>query len=127
MERKEDDDTPEEWPSSPYQVLQQISEEAVRVAGEALQIVYLGSWNVQPSGPGHRRSQSEVVTGLHRRNNSFQRWKSNVQRALRWGNSYQERNGYSAFNPEVLANQKRQWYELHSKALVSCLDLERNC
>ncbi|XP_057483036.1 LOW QUALITY PROTEIN: uncharacterized protein LOC130769798 [Actinidia eriantha] len=117
MERKEDDVTPEEWPTSPYQVLQQISEEAVRVAGEALQSVYLSSSNIQPPGQGHRRSQSEVVTGVHKHNNSFQRWKSNVQRALRWGNGYQEQNGYSAFNPEVLANQKRQWYELHSKAL----------
>ncbi|KAE9460746.1 hypothetical protein C3L33_07349, partial [Rhododendron williamsianum] len=120
MESKEDGDGTEEWPTSPYQVLQQISEEAFRAAGEAIQSVYLGSsLNNQPPGPepGHRRCQSEVLTGAeHRRSNSFQRWKSQMQRALRWGNNPREQSRCLAFNPEVLANQKRQWYQLHSKA-----------
>ncbi|XP_058197386.1 uncharacterized protein LOC131313219 isoform X1 [Rhododendron vialii] len=120
MESKEDGDGTEEWPTSPYQVLQQISEEAFRAAGEAIQSVYLGSsLNNQPPGPepGHRRCQSEILTGAeHRRSNSFQRWKSQMQRALRWGNNPREQSRCLAFNPEVLANQKRQWYQLHSKA-----------
>lgn len=123
MESKEDGDGTEEWPTSPYQVLQQISEEAFRAAGEAIQSVYLGSsLNNQPPGPepGHRRCQSEVLTGAeHRRSNSFQRWKSQMQRALRWGNNPREQSRCLAFNPEVLANQKRQWYQLHSKASVN--------
>ncbi|KAL6968131.1 hypothetical protein U1Q18_033934 [Sarracenia purpurea var. burkii] len=117
METKEDGDVPEEWrPSSPYQVLQHISEEAVRVAGEALQNVYTSYSNVQQSSPGHRRSRSEVLTTVYTRNNSFQRLKSQMQRALRWGNISREQNQRSVFNPEILANQKRQWYQLHSKA-----------
>ncbi|KAF7120865.1 hypothetical protein RHSIM_Rhsim13G0040500 [Rhododendron simsii] len=120
MESKENGDGTEEWPTSPYQVLQQISEEAFRAAGEAIQSVYLGSsLNNQLPGlePGHRRCQSEVLTGAeHRRSNSFQRWKSQMQRALRWGNNPREQGRCLAFNPEVLANQKRQWYQLHSKA-----------
>lgn len=113
METTEDGDMLEEWPTSPYRVLQHISEEAVRVAGDALQGVYLGnsSSKIHPSGPGHRRSHSEAVTGLHRRTNSFQKWKSQMQRTLRWGNTSREQ--CPPFNPEVLANQKRQWYRLH--------------
>uniref|UniRef100_F6HZS1 Uncharacterized protein n=1 Tax=Vitis vinifera TaxID=29760 RepID=F6HZS1_VITVI len=69
-------------------------------------------------GPGHKRSQSEVVTGKHRRSNSFHRWKSHMQRALRWGSNPQDQGSQSTFNPEILANQKRQWYQLHSKTPV---------
>ncbi|XP_059626112.1 uncharacterized protein LOC132269098 isoform X2 [Cornus florida] len=114
METKEDGDAQE---VSPYQVLQQISEEAVRVAGEKIQSVYSGSSNIPPLPPVHRRSQSEVLTAVHRRNNSFQRWKSQVQKALRWGSNLREPSCCSSFNPEVLANQKRQWYQFHSKTL----------
>ncbi|KAA8550691.1 hypothetical protein F0562_002375 [Nyssa sinensis] len=117
METKEHGDAQEDCSSSPYQVLQHISEEAVRVAGEALQSVYLGSSGIPPLAPGHRRSQSEVLTATDRRNNSFQKWKSQMQRALRWGNSSQEQSWRSSFNPEVLANQKRQWCQRHSKTL----------
>ncbi|KAL9228272.1 hypothetical protein vseg_003870 [Gypsophila vaccaria] len=81
MELKEDGDLYEERPSSPLWVLQQISEEAVRVANE-----YLGSANTSPAWQGHKRSQSEVYE-----NKKFN------------------------FNPEVLANQKRQWYQLHTQ------------
>ncbi|CAL5353570.1 unnamed protein product [Camellia sinensis] len=120
METKEDGDAQEEWPTSPYQVLQHISEEAVRVAGEAIQSVYVGCSpnNIQPSEPpGHRRSQSEVLTKVHKRNNSFQRLKTHMQKALRWGSNSREQTLFSSFNPEILANQKRQWYQLHSKSL----------
>lgn len=112
MDTKEEEDKA----SSPYNVLQQISEEAVRVAGEALQGVYSHSNSSSNlTGPRHRRCQSEVLTGGHTRTNSFQRFKCQMQRAWRWG-GFSRENGYrSSFNPEVLANQKRQWYQRHSK------------
>ncbi|KAL9677568.1 hypothetical protein QQ045_005801 [Rhodiola kirilowii] len=102
-------------PPSPYQVLQHISEEAVRVAGEALHSVYSNS--PSPIGLGHRRSHSEVVNGFHKRSNSFQRLKSHMQKALRWGSNLREEGCSPCFNPEILANQKRQWYQFHSRAL----------
>ncbi|XP_052211443.1 uncharacterized protein LOC127814175 isoform X2 [Diospyros lotus] len=113
MEAKEDGDTSEECSSSPIQVLRQISEDAARMDGEALQNVY--SSNSQASGPGHRRCQSEVLTAEHSRNNSFGRWKAQVQKALQWGSHSQNRSRCSSFNPEVLTNQKRQWYQFNSK------------
>lgn len=117
MKIKEDAEAPDDHSSSTYRVLQHISEEAVRVAGGAIYSVYPGSSNMPPPalGPGHKRSQSEVVTGKHRRSNSFHRWKSHMQRALRWGSNPQDQGSQSTFNPEILANQKRQWYQLHSK------------
>ncbi|XP_044492088.1 uncharacterized protein LOC123215881 isoform X2 [Mangifera indica] len=113
MESKEDCDAQKDTPSSQIRVIQKISEDAVKVAGEAL-----------PSGANslasrHRRSQSEILTGQGGigRNNSFQRLKSQVQRAWRWGGLLREDDDYRyCFNPEVLANQKRQWYQLHSKS-----------
>ncbi|KAK9206438.1 hypothetical protein WN943_016714 [Citrus x changshan-huyou] len=113
MDTKEEEDKA----SSPYHVLQQISEEAIRVAGEALQGVYSHSNSSSNlMGPRHRRSQSEVLTAGHTRTNSFQRFKCQMQRAWRWG-GFSRENGYqSSFNPEVLANQKRLWYQRHSKS-----------
>ncbi|CAN4098113.1 unnamed protein product [Withania somnifera] len=108
----------EESPSSPYRVLQQISEEAVRVAGEALQNVYSSSSSkFSSSGVGHRRSRSEMVTSsVTRSGSNFTKWKSQMQKTLRkWGSTSQEDSSFLSFNPEVLANQKRQWYQLHSK------------
>lgn len=115
--------------SSTNPVLQQISEEAVKGAGEAKQSVHPRSSNMpslasssfssSSSSAGHRRSHSEVVaTGKHRRSNSFHRWKSHMQKALRWGSNSQDQGSQSTFNPEILANQKRQWYQLHSKTPV---------
>lgn len=124
MDSKEDGEAHEDRPSSPIWVLQQLSEEAFRVAGEAIQSVYSGSLNtnnIPPlgpgHGPGHRRAQSEVLIG-HRRSSSFHRLKTQVQRAWKWGSNSREECRRSHFNPEVLANQKRQWYQLNSKALV---------
>lgn len=123
MDSKEDEDRP----SSPIWILQQLSEEAFRVAGEALQSVYSGNSgnsnvnNIPRLGPGHgrghRRAQSEILIG-HSRSNSFHRLKTQVQRAWKWGSNSKEECRRSNFNPEVLANQKRQWYQLHSKVLV---------
>ncbi|CAO2824150.1 unnamed protein product [Amaranthus hypochondriacus] len=110
MELKGDVDVPEERPSSPLWVLHQISEEAVRVANE-----YLTSANTSPVWTGHKRSQSEVVKHTHRRSSSFQNLKSQISKAWRWGGNTQYENGRLNFNPEVLANQKRQWYQLHTQ------------
>lgn len=115
MQAKEDGEAQEERPPSPYYVLQHFSEEAIRVANEAIHSVYTGGSGVQP---GHRRSQSDV---MHRRSNNLQRWKSQMQKAWRWGNSSDEQRRRSSFNPEVLANQKRQWYQLHARPLVPYL------
>ncbi|KAF5741809.1 hypothetical protein HS088_TW10G00815 [Tripterygium wilfordii] len=116
MDSKEDGEGHEDRPTSPYGVLHHLSEEAVEVAGEAVHSVHLGNPNSQ-SGPGHRRSQSEVTPVVHRRTSSFQRLKSQVQKAWRWGANSRERDYNPNFNPEVLGNQKRQWYQLHSKTL----------
>uniref|UniRef100_A0A7N1A0N7 UDENN domain-containing protein n=1 Tax=Kalanchoe fedtschenkoi TaxID=63787 RepID=A0A7N1A0N7_KALFE len=102
-------------PPSPYQVLQHISEETVRAAGGALHTVYANS--PSPVGLGHRRNHSEIVNGYHKRSNSFQRFKSHMQKALRWGSNLREEGCSPNFNPEILANEKRQWYQLHSRAL----------
>lgn len=69
------------------------------------------------SVPGHRRCQSEI-TITHRRSDSFQKLKVHVQKAWRRGAFGGEQGPSSSFNLEVLANQKRQWYQLHSKTLV---------
>ncbi|KAM7262623.1 hypothetical protein ACFE04_000306 [Oxalis oulophora] len=111
MGSKEDAD--EDHPSS-YSVLQHISEEACRVAGEALHSVR------GAQSPGHRRSQSEVI---HKR--GIQKLKSSMRRALNWGGGSKEEDAcQSSFNPEVLANQKRQWYKLHSKSMDNTKYLE---
>ncbi|KAF8007236.1 hypothetical protein BT93_K1284 [Corymbia citriodora subsp. variegata] len=111
MQAKEDGEAQEERPSSPYYVLQHFSEGAIRVANEAIHSVYAGGSAVQR---GHRRSQSDV---MHRRSNNLQKWKAQMQKAWRWGSSSDEQRRRSSFNPEVLANQKRQWYQLHARPL----------
>lgn len=111
MDAKEDAEGHEEGGSSPIPVLQQMSEEAFRVAGEPL-----NSPHMPPLAPGHRRAQSEVVTTRPKRSNSFQKLKNQMQKAWRWGTNQDD--SQMNFNPEVLANQKRQWYRLHSKSKV---------
>ncbi|XP_074268698.1 uncharacterized protein LOC141592043 [Silene latifolia] len=110
MDLKEDGDLHVERPASPLWVLHQISEEAVRVASE-----YLGSANTSPVWTGHRKTQSEIVSQSHRRSNSFQNLKTSLSKAWRWGGNSQYENRKFNFNPEVLANQKRQWYQLHTQ------------
>lgn len=147
MDTKEDaesqeDRSPEDQPSSPNAVSQNVSGimagEAVHnaskgnptpqslpplsrnvsenIVGEAVHNASKGNPTPQPLPPVHRRCQSEIVTPAHARNSSFQRLKSQMQKAWRWGGNSREQD-YS-FNPEVLANQKRQWYQLHSQTLV---------
>ncbi|KAJ7977156.1 DENN domain-containing protein [Quillaja saponaria] len=117
MDTKEDAEANFDRPPSPIWVLQHLSEEACRVAGEALHTVYSGSSSFSAMGPAHRRSQSEIVSTAHRRSSSFQRLKSHVQKAWGWGSNSREEHYPLNFNPEVLANQKRQWYQLHSRTL----------
>ncbi|KAI3682632.1 hypothetical protein L1987_82739 [Smallanthus sonchifolius] len=62
-------------------------------------------------GTNHRRCRSEIVTSLNTQTNGFQRFKTHMQRALNWGGSQDQ----AFFNPEILAHQKRQWYQFHSK------------
>ncbi|XP_042509059.1 uncharacterized protein LOC122084685 isoform X2 [Macadamia integrifolia] len=118
MGTTEDLDTRDGEKLSHSAALQQISEEAFRAAGQVLNNIYAGSSNVPPVAPvvppGHRRCQSELST---KRSNSFQRWKAQMQKAWRWGNDTPEKISRSIFNPEVLASQKRQWYQLHTKIL----------
>ncbi|XP_058005811.1 uncharacterized protein LOC110660094 isoform X3 [Hevea brasiliensis] len=114
MDTKEDaesqeDRSQEDQPPSPYVVLQNISQDMV---GEALHNALAGNPAPQPA---HRRCQSEIITTGQMRSNSFQKLKTQMQKAWRWGGNSREQD-YS-FNPEVLANQKRQWYQLHSKSL----------
>ncbi|KAJ0626964.1 putative cDENN domain, uDENN domain, tripartite DENN domain, DENN domain lobe protein [Helianthus annuus] len=65
-------------------------------------------------GANHRRCRSEIVTSLNTQSqtNGFQRFKTSMQRALNWGGSQDQ----AFFNPEILAHQKRQWYQFHSKS-----------
>ncbi|XP_010264819.1 PREDICTED: uncharacterized protein LOC104602732 isoform X2 [Nelumbo nucifera] len=116
MKKMGDVDTHEERSASPPWALDQFPEDAIRVSGETVQNVHTGSANMPPLAPGHRRSQSEVASAGHKRSNSFSRWKTQMQKAWRWGGNVKEQER-SSFNPEILANQKRQWYRLNSKSM----------
>ncbi|KAH1129016.1 hypothetical protein J1N35_000394 [Gossypium stocksii] len=123
METKEEAEGNEDHPPSPSWELNHLFEveEEEDVKGD------IGvAQNPEPSGSlnysrlpplGHRRTQSDVLNAAHRRNNSFQRLKTSMQKALRWGGNSRDDRFRSSFNPEVLANQKRQWYQLHSKTM----------
>ncbi|KAG4193173.1 hypothetical protein ERO13_A07G203700v2 [Gossypium hirsutum] len=123
METKEEAEGNEDHPPSPSWELNHLFEveEEEDVKGD------IGvAQNPEPSGSsnysrlpplGHRRTQSDVLNAAHRRNNSFQRLKTSMQKALRWGGNSRDNRFRSSFNPEVLANQKRQWYQLHSKTM----------
>ncbi|GFQ08576.1 hypothetical protein PHJA_003001600 [Phtheirospermum japonicum] len=124
MGKKENgDDIPEDWstPASPIEVLHQFPQETVKLAGEAWQNGYPGSpiAPVLEQAPRHRRAYSEIATSFHKRSNStssFHKWKAQMQRALHWGGrSMRDDTRYSSFDPEILANQKRQWYQINSK------------
>ncbi|KAL9168947.1 hypothetical protein ABFS82_04G047200 [Erythranthe guttata] len=69
----------------------------------------------------HRRSRSEIASSFYRRSSStinFQKWKSQMQRALQWrSRSFRDDRVYCSFDPEIMANQKRQWCKLQSKTL----------
>ncbi|KAL3647681.1 hypothetical protein CASFOL_008649 [Castilleja foliolosa] len=116
---KEYGDTQENWwsaPSSPIEVLQKFSKNAVKRASE--------SWNSNSPNSErvdtHRRTHSQVASSFPRSSSSvtFQKWKSQVQKALYWrSRSFCEDRPCFSFDPEILANQKREWYEVQSKGL----------
>ncbi|CAL0326845.1 unnamed protein product [Lupinus luteus] len=124
MDSKEEGESHKDNPSS-MSMLHHLSEEAFRAAGEALQNLYYGGAGASDRSGGsslpqigsgvHRRSQSEIVAKGFHHSNGFQKLKSHVKR-WRWsGSKYREE---ANFNPEILANQKRQWYQLHPKYLI---------
>ncbi|KAJ0265498.1 DENN protein [Hirschfeldia incana] len=92
--------------------------DTVKAAEDTFQKVYFnGPVLPQSPSPGHKHPQSEMENPGHRRTNSFQRLKTQMHKAWRGVSNLREDNR-PTFNPEVLANQKRQWYQLHSsKAL----------
>ncbi|XVF72107.1 hypothetical protein PTKIN_Ptkin12aG0094200 [Pterospermum kingtungense] len=119
METKKEAEGHEDQSASLYLDLNHLfEEEVIKEDGEAQNPVHSGISNPpRPPPSGHRRSQSEFPTAGHRRSNSFQRLKTHMKKALRWGGNSQDEKYLSSFNPEVLANQKRQWYQLHSKTM----------
>ncbi|KAK2363939.1 DENN (AEX-3) domain-containing protein [Trifolium repens] len=130
MDTKEEAEANEDRPSSPMWVLQQLSEGAFRVAGEALQNMYSGGGGGGSSVPqigssggaaAHRRCQSELVSKGFQRSDSFQKLKARVHKAWGWGGKSREEGLSASFNPEIMANQKRQWYQLHPKSM-DCLN-----
>ncbi|KAM0922132.1 hypothetical protein ACQ4PT_006364 [Festuca glaucescens] len=80
-----------------------------------------------PGLPGASTSSSPVPQirqhARHVRTSSFQRFRQQMQRAWKWGpvggaeRSPREQLLRTTVNIEAMANQKRQWYQLHSKAL----------
>ncbi|XP_039021189.1 uncharacterized protein LOC120153272 isoform X2 [Hibiscus syriacus] len=122
METKEEAEGNEDNPPLPLWELNHLLEEEEKegvkdkVDGEAQNSKQSRISNPSRLPPlGHRRTQSEVLAAGHRRNNNFLRTKTSMQKALRWGGIPKDGKYQSSFNPEVLANQKRQWYQLQSK------------
>ncbi|KAL0286999.1 UNVERIFIED_CONTAM: hypothetical protein Sangu_2710900 [Sesamum angustifolium] len=130
METKENGENQENWwsaPGSPIHALHKVPKEAVKKTSEPLQNSYPGIpvedtlKLVQPLK--YSRIHSEGATSFHRRGNStnnFHKWKFQMQKALQWGSSNFREDSHSqcsSFDPEILANQKRQWYQLQSKTL----------
>ncbi|XP_054822378.1 uncharacterized protein LOC129320774 isoform X3 [Prosopis cineraria] len=114
MDTKEDGESIDDHGSSPIMVLQQLPEVAIGVAGEALHNEKTADFS--PKVPhGHRRCQSEVATAGLRKSDSYQKLKNHMQKAWRGGSKSHEEGSPLTFNPEVLSNQKRQWYQLNSK------------
>ncbi|KAL8250028.1 hypothetical protein R6Q59_033721 [Mikania micrantha] len=85
------------------------SKTTIRVIGEALLV---NLQRMTTIGTNHRRSRSEIVTSFDDQTNGFQKFKTHMQRALNWGGGQDE----AFFNPEILANQKRQWCQVQSKS-----------
>ncbi|KAG9154348.1 hypothetical protein Leryth_000784 [Lithospermum erythrorhizon] len=104
--------------AAPHQLVQQLSEEELKEVGGVLPNVSASTSNTALQGFRHRHSRSEIITSFHRRSNSLRRWKYSMQKALRWGINGRDESWSSCFNPEILADQKRKWYQLHSKNLV---------
>lgn len=122
MGTQENGHTKDDWtpPASPIEVLQQLSKEAVRMAGEAWQIAYASNAPILEPAPRHRRTRSEALSSSNTNTSgtgNFKRWKYQMQRSFKSGGRMHVDRQYS-FDPEILANQKRQWYQLNSKTSV---------
>ncbi|GMI98679.1 hypothetical protein like AT2G20320 [Hibiscus trionum] len=121
METKGEAEGNEDNPPSPSCELRHLFEEQDakdKVDGKALKPQQsMGSGPSRLPPLGHRRSQSEVLAVGHRHDNGFQRLKTSMQKALRGGGNSKDGRYHSIFNPEVLANQKRQWYQCHTKTM----------
>ncbi|MED6147252.1 hypothetical protein PIB30_042351 [Stylosanthes scabra] len=136
MHTKEEAEPHEDRPSSP--ILRQISDGLLKVVGEVSNTMYSvdaadggmdgggGGGSGRSSEPEkrpsllHRRAQSELITQGIQRVDSFQKLKAHVHKALRWGNKSREPESPSSPSHlclEVMANQKRQWYQLHPKTM----------
>ncbi|KAK9057407.1 hypothetical protein SSX86_022242 [Deinandra increscens subsp. villosa] len=90
-----------------------VSEVTNKLIGEALHSESSSAPRMTTVGSKHRRCRSEIVTSLNTtQTNGFQRFKNHMQRALNWGGSQDQ----AFFNPELLAHQKRQWYQFHSNS-----------
>ncbi|WOL10660.1 hypothetical protein Cni_G19419 [Canna indica] len=68
---------------------------------------------------------ARIRQARHVRSGSFQRWRSQMQRAWRWGpsscgsglgNGGKEQSVRAMVNFEMMVNQKRQWYQIKAKA-----------
>ncbi|KAK8694058.1 hypothetical protein V6N13_071620 [Hibiscus sabdariffa] len=104
--------------SSIWEINPGFEEEALNQDGETqnpVQSRSTGPPRLPPSG--HRRTRSEFQIAGHSQSYSFQTLKTQVQKAWQWGGFSRDERYQPSFNPEVLANQKRQWYQLNSKSM----------
>ncbi|MQL71321.1 hypothetical protein Taro_003630 [Colocasia esculenta] len=89
-------------------------EAAVRAGGEASTT---SKGTCQSSSPLGSSPIANLRSSRHQRTNSFQRWKKQMQRVWRWGpTSNREQGMKTSVNLEAMANQKRQWYQIHSES-----------
>ncbi|KQK23686.1 uncharacterized protein LOC100831773 isoform X1 [Brachypodium distachyon] len=118
-----------------------LSEQRARGAGEGNSTAGAGSsamndsWSRSPSAASSPRlsgtsSSSPPASQIkhqarHVRTSSFQRFRQQMQRAWKWGpigggggaeRSPREHLLRTTLNIEAMANQKRQWYQVHSQA-----------
>ncbi|KAG9447671.1 hypothetical protein H6P81_013799 [Aristolochia fimbriata] len=70
----------------------------------------------ETSSPSFNLPKSKAMA-MQQRSNSFQRWRRQMQRAWKRGPATRDQNSKSSFNPELLTNQKRQWYRNHIRTM----------
>ncbi|KAE8668788.1 hypothetical protein F3Y22_tig00112285pilonHSYRG00307 [Hibiscus syriacus] len=124
METKEEAEGQEDRSRSSIWEINPDFQEAVNEVVETQNPVQPGSTGPPRLPPsGHRRARSEFPTSGNWRSNSFHRLKTQMQKAWQWGGHLRDDWYHSSFNPEVLANQKRQWYQLSSKSMATRINL----
>ncbi|KAE8681744.1 alcohol dehydrogenase class-3 [Hibiscus syriacus] len=118
METKEEAEGQEDRSRSSIWEINPDFQEAVNEVVETRNPVQPGNTGPPRLPPsGHRHTRSEFPTSGNWRSNSFHRLKIQMQKAWQWGGHSRDDWYHSSFNPEVLANQKRQWYQLSSKSM----------